>query len=169
MATVADTEDFDTDLGETLVGKAELVGDRFGDIQHPASNVGAAIVHADFGGFAILQIRYANVARQREGFVGGAAGPGPELFADGGFTGEYQEMLAVVRCDAGLDMPDGLSGTHRMVAHAAKGVGLVFVAVIVGGASAEQEGGKDQDGEGVFGHGGSNWMAVRRVEGIRPQ
>ena len=101
--------------------------------------------------------------------MGGAAGPGPELFADGGFAREDQEMLAVVGSDAGLDMPDGLSGTHGMVADAAKSVGLVFVAVVVGGASAEQEGGKDQDGEGGFGHGGSIWMAVRRVLGMRPQ
>ena len=169
VASIADAQDFDTDLGETLVGEAELVGDRFGDIQHPAPNVGPAIVHADFSGFAILEIRYADVAREREGFVGSAAGPWPELFADGGFAREDQKVLAVVRGDAGFDMAHGLAGTHGVVAHAAKGVGLVFVAVVVGGASAEQERGKDQDGEGGFRHGASIWIAVRRVEGMRPQ
>ena len=169
VATVADAQDFDTDLGETLVGEAELVGDRFGDIQHPAPNVGPAIVHADFSGFAILEIRYADVAREREGFVGSAAGPGPEFFADGGFAGEDQKMFAVMRGHAGFDMTNRLAGSDRMVAHAAQGVGLVFVAVIGRRASAEEDRDEQKESERGFGHGVSIWMAARRDAGMRPQ
>ena len=169
MGAVADAEDFDADLGEALVGETELVGDGLGDIEHPAANEGAAVVHADFGGFSILKIRHADGAWERESFVGGGAGPGPELFADGGFAGEDQEMLAVVRGDTGLDMAHGLTRVHGMVSHTAKGVGPVFVAVIGGRASSEEEGREDQNGEGGFGHEASIWMAVRRVEGMRPQ
>ena len=169
MRTIPDAKNFDANLSQPLTGETQLIGHGLGHIEHAASNEGASVIDADFGGFSILEIGHADEARKREGFVGGAAGPGPELFADGGFAGEDQKMLAVVRGDAGFDMADGLAGTHRVVAHAAKGVGLVFVAVVVGGASAEQERGEDQNGEGGFRHGASIWIAVRRVDGMRPQ
>ena len=139
MRAVANAEDFNANLGQTLAGEAKLVGHGLGHIEHAASNERAAVVDADFGGFSILEIGHADEARKREGFVGGAVGPGPEFFADGGFAGEDQKMFAVMRGNAGFDMADGLARVHGVVAHAAQGVGLVFVAVIGRRASTEED------------------------------
>ncbi len=96
MSAIADAEDFDADLSETLVREAELVGDGFGNIEHTAANEGPTVIHADFGGFSILEIRNSYEARERKGFVSGGAGPWPELLADGCFAGKDQEMFTVV-------------------------------------------------------------------------
>ena len=88
MRTIPDTKDFDANLSQPLTGETQLIGHGLGDIEHTALNEGASVIHADFGGFSILEIGHADEAREREGFVGGAADPGPELFADGGFSGE---------------------------------------------------------------------------------
>ncbi len=169
MRAVAYAEDFDADLGETLAGEAKLVGDGLGHIEHAASNEGAPVIHTDFGGFSILEIGHSNEAGKRQRFVGSTAGPGPELFADGRFAGEDQEMLAVVRGDSCFDMADRLAGMQRMIANATQGVGLVFVAVIGRRASAEEDRNEEKQSERGFGHGVSIWMAARRDAGMRPQ
>lgn len=145
MRAITNTEDFDTDLSETLVGESELVGDGFGDIEHATTDERTAVVHADLGGFSVLEIGHADDAGKRKGFVGSAAGPRPELFANGGFAGKDQEMLTVVGSHAGFDMPDGLARMHRLVANAAQSIGLVFVTVVGGGAAAKEERSKQQE------------------------
>jgi len=164
---IANAEDFDANLSETLAGETELIGHGLGDIKHAPTDEGTPVIHADFGGFTILEIGHSDEARKREGFVGGAAGPGPELFADGGFAGEDQEMFTVVRGHSSFDMANRLARSDRMVALAAQGVGLVFVAVIGRRASAEKD--RDEQKERGFGHGVSIWMADRRDAGMRPQ
>ena len=169
MRTIPDAKDFDADLSESLAGETQLIGHGLGDIEHTASNEGASVIDANFGGFSILEIGHADEARKREGFVGSAAGPGPELFADGGFSGEDQKMFTVMRGHAGFDMADGLARVHGVVAHAAQGVGLVFVAVIGRRATAEEDRDEEKESERGFGHGVSIWMAARRDAGMRPQ
>ena len=163
MRTIPDAKDFDADLSQPLAGETQLIGHGLSHIKHAATNERTAVIDADFGGFSILEICHSDEARKREGFVGGAAGPGPELFADGGFAGEDQKMFAVMRGHAGFDMTNRLARSDRMVAHAAQGVGLVFVAVIGRCASAEKD--RDEQKERGFGHGASIWMAARRDTG----
>ena len=147
MRTIPDAKDFDADLSQPLTGETQLIGHGLGDIEHAASNEGASVIHADFGGFSILEIGHSDEARKREGFVGGAAGPGPELFADGGFSGEDQKMFTVMRGHAGFDMTNRLARVHGMVALTAQGVGLVFVAVIGRRASAEEDRDEEKESE----------------------
>ena len=169
MRAVPDAKDFDADLSQPLAGETQLFGHGLSHIEHAATNKRTAVIDADFGGFSILEICHSDEARKREGFVGGAAGPGPELFADGCFAGEDQKMFAVMGSHAGFDMTDRLARVHGVVALTAQGVGLVFVAVIGRRASAEEDRDEEKKSERGFGHGASIWMAARRDAGMRPQ
>jgi len=179
IGSIADAEDFDFYIREALFGESEVVGDGLCDIEHAASDEGSAVVDADFGRAAVFEVGDANYAGYGQGFVGGNLCPWPEVLSGGGLARKNEEMLGVVRSDTDLGVADGIAGLHGVVADAANGVGLGFVAFdIWPEASGERQTncGDESEAEGLLKNsfhgvvrGFNNCSAAIREEGMRPQ
>lgn len=179
IGSIADAEDFDFYIREALFGESEVVGDGLCDIEHAAPDEGSAVVDANFDRAAVFEVGDTDDAGDRQGFVGGDFGPWPEFLSGGRFSREDEEMLGVVRGNASLSMTNGIAGLHGVVADAANGVGLGFVAFdIWPEASGERQTncGNKSEAEGLLKNsfhgvvrGFNNCRAAIREEGMRPQ
>lgn len=179
IGSIADAEDLDFYIREALFGESEVVGNGLGDIEHAAADEGPSVIDADFNRAAVFEVGDTDDAGNGQRFVGGDFGPWPEIFSGGRFSRKDEEVLGVVRGDTHLGMADGIAWLHGMIADAANGVGLCFVAFdIWSEASSERQTncGNKSEAEGLLKNsfhgvvrGFNNCRAAIREEGMRPQ
>ena len=129
VGAIANTQDFDLHLRESLFGEAKVICDGFCNIEHTAPNEWPAIIDADFGRSSIFKVCDLDHAGNRESFVGGHARPWPEFLTRGRLARKDQKMLGVMRSHANLSVTEGLARSHGMIADAAQRVGFGFVAL----------------------------------------
>lgn len=127
IGAVANAEDLDFYRCQALFNESEFARYGRGYIQHAARNEWAAVVQANCGRASVFEIGDTDFAGEGERFVGGGAGPRPDLLASRGSAGKKKPAFVVVGTDAGIAVPEGLSRLHRLVVDAANGVGLCFV------------------------------------------
>ena len=179
IGSIADAEDFDFYIRKALIGESEIVGNGFCNVKHAATDEGSAVIDADLGRATVLQVGDADDTRNGQCFVGGHAGPWPEVLSSGGLARKNEKMFGVVRSDTGLTVADGIAGLHGVVANATNRVRLGFVAFdIRPKASGERQAkcGNDCEEESLLKdschgvvRGFNNCHAAIREEGMRPQ
>ena len=133
---VADGNDFDFAIGETLRLKAELFGCPWGDVDNASGDERTAIVDPHFETFTVLEIRHLHHAGDGQGLVGGGDVPRHHLFAEGGVAAlETQKGgLVIPRSNPALLISQGLIDRERLIVDSADGVapGLgAFIASVV--------------------------------------
>ncbi len=178
VGAVADAEDLDFHFCEALIDEAEFAGDRLGDIKQATRDEWAPVIQADCGGAAVFEIGDTDFAGEGECFVGGGAGPWPDILAGGCFAGKNEPAFVVVGSDADIHVPQAFAGLHGVVADASDRVGFCFIAFHTGahaacqGHQTEGEGGLQRSKEDFFHdavRGFSKSSAALREAGMRPQ
>lgn len=69
VRAIADGDDFDAGLGDSLIVEAEFFRGAWGDIEMATGDEWAAVVDADFKGISVLEIGDFNEARQGKCFM----------------------------------------------------------------------------------------------------
>ena len=128
IGPVADAENLDFDVGQSLIVKAELFGDRLGHVEHATSDKWPAIIATHDGGASIGHIGNSDFARQGKGFMRGRVGPWPEVLAGRCLSRKNKPTFIVVGGHAGLGITHSLSRGNRVIAPATHGIGLRLIA-----------------------------------------
>ena len=172
---IPDAENLDFDVGQSLIVKSKLFGDRLGHVEHATPDERPTVIATHNCGTSIGQIGNPNFARQGKCFVGGRAGPRPEVLAGRCLSRKNKPTFIIVGGQARLAVAHGLSRRNRVIAPATDRIGLRFVAFHMRPYAArkrkahEQENGNGyaffHDGISVF----KRFMAALRDAGMLPQ
>lgn len=133
ILTVADGDDFDFTVGETLFFEAKFLSGARGHVDDASRNEGSAIIDSHLEALAIFEVGDLHHAGDGQGFVGSRDVPRHHFFSKRSVAALEAEhgRFVIPRSDAALFVVQGLLDGQRLIVHPANGVGAGLSALVV--------------------------------------